>query len=210
MNFWASVRAKAIIGVGTACGWCGRHLQVTVAGGVAFLLCTEAAALMVPLATTTIVDRADCIVEGCVTSSTSRWTDDHSAIVTEVEIDATDVFLGGTNRVTFLYEGGRVGDLEQRVSDMPTLNRGQRILVFLREKTPHESKRDLSGGQRGRGYALLGAAQGLYRIEAGRAIKDGFEVVGDASAIERNVDAAVLKERVRQRLRTSRHGGPRL
>jgi len=66
----------------------------------------DASALMVSLATTTLVDRASCIVEGQVTSLTSRWTDDHSAIVTEVVIEATDVLLGDTNRVTFRCKGG--------------------------------------------------------------------------------------------------------
>ena len=171
------------------------------------LACAEASALMVSLTTTTLVDRASCIVEGRVTNLSSRWTDDRSAIVTEVVIDATDVLLGDTNRVTFLYEGGVVGDLEQRVSDMPRLTNGQQVLAFLRARTSEEARRDHTVAARGAGYTLVGAAQGLHRIGGGRAIKDGFTVVGDPAAVDRNVDVTVLKARIRERLDASRREG---
>jgi hypothetical protein len=85
-----------------------RRRPLIVAFVVSFLVFTDASALMEPLATTTLVDRAECIVEGQVTNVTSRWTDDHSTIVTEVTVDVTDILLGDTNRVTFLCEGGVV------------------------------------------------------------------------------------------------------
>ena len=177
---------------------------------VALLVCADAKALMIPLGTTTLVDRASCIIEGRVTNLTSRWTDDRSAIVTEVVIDAADLILGDTNCVTFLYEGGVVGGLEQRVSDMPTLTNGQQVLVFLRAPIPEEAQRDRSDALRGYRYALLGAAQGLYRIEGGRAIKEGFTVVGDSTGIDRNIEVKALKARIRERLgATQRKGGGR-
>jgi hypothetical protein len=186
-------------------GWrFGSSRPLAVALAMAILSCCEALALMVPLATTTLVDRAECIVEGRVESVTSRWTEDHSGIVTEVVIDATDVLLGDTNRVTFLYEGGIVGRLEQHVSDMPSLVKGQQVLVFLCPQSAQEAGRDPGRSGSARSYALFGAAQGVCRIEGGRAIKDRFSVLGDASAIDRDVDVNVLKERVRQRLRTTR------
>jgi hypothetical protein len=162
---------------------------------------------MIPLGTTTLVDRASCIVEGRVTSLSSRWTDDRSAIVTEVTIQATDALLGSTNLLTFLYKGGVVGDLEQRVSDMPVVTNGQRLLVFLRALTPEEARLGRTDTLRGRRYTLVGAAQGLYRIQNSRAIKHGFAVVGDSKVIDRNVDVAVLKARIRERLVTSRREG---
>jgi hypothetical protein len=172
------------------------------------LTCADASALMISLATTTLVDRASCIVEGKVSNVASRWTDDRSAIITEVAVEATDLLLGDTNSVTFSYEGGVVDEQGQRVSDMPILINGQQVLVFLRAATPQEAGRDRPETLRGHPYTLLGAAQGLHRIEGGRAIKDGFTAVGDSTVIDRNIDATVLKTRIRERLSaTQRKGG---
>lgn len=185
-------------------GWFGRGRPLTVALGVALCACAEAPALMVPLATTTVVDHAECIVEGRVAKVTPRWTADRTGIVTEVMVDATDVLLGETNQVTFLYEGGIVDGLEQRVSDMPSLSEGQQVLVFLRSQNEREAKRDQVRAVRARCYALFGGAQGVCRIEGGRAVKDGFTLLGDRAAIDSDVDVGELKARVRQRLRTTR------
>jgi hypothetical protein len=171
------------------------------------LTCADASALMVPLGTTTLVDQASCIVEGRVTKLSCRWTDDHSAIVTEAVIQTTEVLLGETNQVRISLLGGVVDNLEQRVSDMPKLTNGQQVLVFLRSPAPEEAQRDLPGAKRGRSYALVGAAQGLYRIEGTRANKDGFAIVGDPSVIDRNLDVTELKARIRQRLATLRQEG---
>jgi hypothetical protein len=166
---------------------------------------------MVSFSTTDLVDRASCIVEGRVTSVTSRWTDDHSAIVTEVVVDAADVLLGDTNHVTFMYEGGVVDGLAQRVSDMPSLTNGQQVLVFLRAPTAREAQRDRSDAVRDRRYTLLAAAQGLHRIEGGRAIKGGFTAMGDSTVIDRDIDVTVLKTRIRDHLVATqgKAGGPR-
>jgi hypothetical protein len=171
------------------------------------LACRTASALMIPLATPTLIDSASCIVEGRVTNLCSRWTDDHSAIVTEVTIDVTDVLLGDTNRVIFLYKGGVVGDLAQRVSDMPVVRNGQQVLVFLRALTPEEANRDRPIATRELRHTLVGAAQGLYRIEGRRAIKDGFKVLGDPAVIEHDVDLTTIKTRIRERLAASRQEG---
>ena len=116
-------------------------LKKVIAVGLFLQMSSIASALMVPLATTTLVDRAACIVDGQIVNMASRWTDDHSAIVTEVTVDVDEILLGDTNRVVFSYPGGVVGNLEQRVSDMPRLKSGQRILVFLREESLKEPKK---------------------------------------------------------------------
>jgi hypothetical protein len=163
---------------------------------------------MVPLGTTTLVDRASCIVEGRVTKVSSRWTDDHSTIITEVGIEVTDVLLGNTNQLTFCYQGGVVDDVEQQVSDMPAVKAGEQVLLFLRAPTPAEARRERAVATRGTRYTLLGAAQGLYRIQGSRASKDGFKVIGDATTIDRDLDATALKARIRERLKaTGRKGG---
>jgi hypothetical protein len=163
---------------------------------------------MVPLGTTTLFDRASCIVEGRVTTVSSRWTEDHSAILTEVGIEVTDSLLGNTNQLTFCYQGGVVDDVEQQVSDMPVVRTGEQVMVFLRAPTPAEARRERGVAARGTRYTLLGAAQGLYLIQGSRASKDGFRVIGDATAIDRDLDATTLKARIRERLKaTGRKGG---
>lgn len=174
------------------------------------LHCPDASALMIPLATTQLVDRANCIVEGKVTGLAFHWTDDRSGIVTEVRVEATDVLLGTTNHVTFLYKGGVVGDLEERVSDMPTLANGQHVLVFLRSLAPEEARLDRADALRDRRYTLVGAAQGLYKVEGGRAKKGGFSVVGNPAVIDRELDVSLLKTRIRDRLdELQKKGGAR-
>ena len=177
----------------------------------ALLLCLmlgrEASALMVPFATTTLVDRATCIVEGRVTAVTSHWTDDRSGIFTEVEVAVTDDLLGNTNRVTFVYQGGAVNGVGQRVSDMPEVTAGPQVLVFLRKPLPEEAKRLSKGRAPADRHVLVGAAQGVCRISGGRAVKSGFTVAGDDSEVDRNAGAEELKSRIRQRLRDTRRKG---
>lgn len=162
---------------------------------------------MVPVATTTMVDRASCIVEGRVAEVASLWTEDRSGIVTEVTLDVTDAFLGNTNRVTFLYQGGCVDGIEQRVSDMPTVALGQQILVCLRQPKASAERRRRLGAARETKPVLVGSAQGLWRIGGGRAVKEGFSLVGDDRGVDRDVDAAALKSRIRQRVSTTRRTG---
>ncbi|MDD3276346.1 MAG: hypothetical protein PHP93_04770 [Kiritimatiellales bacterium] len=189
--------------------------------GLTVLLSAMAQALMAPIATDTLVDLSSCIVEGQVTGLSSRWTADGSLIVTEVMVEVTDALLGETNRVTFLYEGGVVGDVGLRVSDMPAVSTNQQVLVFLRKMTDREKTRDISSktGFEQR-YMLSGSAQGFCRIENGRAIKGNFTVLetpaagakavasndvpmaaNDSSVVEHNVDLTDLKKRIRQRLK---------
>jgi len=164
--------------------------------------------VMVPLATTTLVDRASCIVEGRVTGVASHWTDDRSGIVTAVEVEVTDALLGETNRVTFVYQGGGVDGIEQRVSDMPAVKSGQQLLVFLRKPFPVEAFRHPKGRLRKEGFVLVGSAQGLCRITGEKAAKSGFTVVGDAAQVDRSIDVGALKSVIRQRLKeTQRTGG---
>ncbi len=184
----------------------GHFLSFLILAGAA--VCTEALALMVPLATTSLVDRASCIVEGHVSEMTSHWTEDRSGIVTEVTLDVTDALLGATNRVTFLYYGGCVDGVAQRVSDMPVMTNGQQVLVFLRQPKASEERLRRLGTDRATRPILVGSAQGLWRIGGGHAVKDGFAVAGDDSDIERDTDAGTLKNRIRQRLsKMGRLGG---
>ncbi len=184
----------------------GRGLCILVLAVLS--VCTEAPALMVPLATTTLVDRASCIVEGRVSEVNAHWTEDRSGIVTEVTLDVTEALLGATNRVTFLYQGGTVDGIMQHVSDMPVVTNGQQVLVFLRQPKASAERRRRLGLARETRPVLVGSAQGLWRIGGGRAVKDGFTVTGDESVIERDVDTGTLKNRVRQRLsKMNRSGG---
>lgn len=170
-------------------------------------VCAEARAVMLPLATTTLVDRASCIVEGRVSAVTSHWTEDRSGIVTEVTLDVKETLLGDTNRVTFLYPGGVVGQVGQRVSDMPSVTNGQEVLVFLRQPKPSVARHGRLGAEVASRPVLVGAAQGLMRLKGGRAVKDGFSVAGEAGMIDRDVDVKELKSRIRQRLSATHRAG---
>ncbi len=177
--------------------------------GLVFLLaCVRVDALMLPLATTTLVDKAACIIEGRVVKMDSRWSDDGAVIITEATIEVLDHLLGNSQRVVFTYEGGIVGDLEMQVSDMPTLVQGEHILVFLRPRYPGEAGMDETKTGTEPSYALVGAAQGIYRIQDTWATKSGFTVLDDSEVLDRRVEVKRLKDMIRERLSaTQRLGG---
>lgn len=188
-----------------------RAFLVRLLGVVAFstmlLSVTTTYGLMIPLTITSLVDQASCIIEGRVVAQTCRWTDDRSAIVTDVQIAATDVLLGKTNQVEFTMKGGTVGDRTMFVSDMPVMTNGQQVLIFLRDTAPGESGlvRVAAGASDGRGFTLVGRAQGLYAIQGGTARKSGFSLVGDGAGIDREVGLAGLKAVIRERLNTNKN-----
>jgi hypothetical protein len=167
----------------------------------------DAHGIMAPLSTRKLIDMSNCILEGRVQELTSRWTEDGTAVVTDVRLEPRLVLLGGPAPETFLIEGGRVDDVEQWVSDMPVLQTGERILVFLRPVSDEERKRD-NGKDPKAGHTPAGGAQGVYHLRKGRALKGGFSVIGDHREVERSLDLKALRERIRLRLEeTGRTGG---
>jgi hypothetical protein len=127
-----------------------------------------------------LVEAADRVVVGEVTSVTCAWSPDRRRILTTVELSVGEAWKGaeGTSRrVTLVQAGGVVGDIEMRVHGMPAFAVGERSVLFLA----------------GAPARVVGLGQGrrLLRFDrsAGRWMVDG----GDRSAaVARALDGALI------------------
>jgi hypothetical protein len=166
----------------------------TLALALAFSLSTgvPCRAAVVPLSTEEIVRASRLAVRGVVEETRSRWTDDRSTIVTWVAIRIEETYRGAhpRRRLIVEVEGGEVDGIGLAVTDVPSFEKGGRVVVFLE---PLESA---TGRAR---YRVVGDAQGAYRVGPdGVARKDGFHVLGDASIVDRELPLEDLARRARE------------
>jgi len=79
-----------------------------------------------------MVSLAPSIVRGTVESSSSRWNEDRSLIVTDVHIRVTDVIKGHDSGVIVITQpGGKVGKLRVEVDGASPYQSGQEAVLFL-------------------------------------------------------------------------------
>jgi len=79
-----------------------------------------------------LVSMAPSIVVGTVESSSSRWNEDHSLIVTDVRVQVTDVIKGqNAGEIVITQPGGRVGKLRVDVDGAAAYPSGQETILFL-------------------------------------------------------------------------------
>ncbi len=79
-----------------------------------------------------LVSTAPSIVVGTVESSSSRWNEDRSLIVTDVRIRVTDVIKGqDAGQIVITQPGGRVGKLRVDVDGAAPYLSGQEAILFL-------------------------------------------------------------------------------
>ena len=79
-----------------------------------------------------MVSMAPSIVVGKVESSSSRWNEDHSLIVTDVHIRVTDVIKGQhAGDIVITQPGGKVGKLRVDVDGAVAYQNGQETVLFL-------------------------------------------------------------------------------
>jgi hypothetical protein len=137
-----------------------------------------------------LVTDADQILRVEVTSSSSRWdeavTGGQKVLHTYVECRVLRTLKGPENpTVTLRFYGGRVGNTETRVADMPTLDVGGRYILFLRRN----------------GHAfcpLLAATYGSFRVQTDpstgveQVLRGNGEPLRTAQDISRPLNRAVV------------------
>jgi hypothetical protein len=148
------------------------------------------ATTMVPLDLRALTSRADRVVLGTVESQTSRWTDDHNAIYTEVTVRVARVYKGqlkAGDAVVVRREGGSVDGIGMRVHGAAEFAVGEEVLVFVEV--------------RGAASWVVGMSQGKWRVETmpdGRRqvlpSTAGMHFVGDAQAQARAFEPRVLED----------------
>lgn len=111
------------------------------------------ASIAIPLELEEVVQRASLVVEGRVTSVTSktRASEGRLLLETHVTLEVSEVHLGEPLReVRFVLPGGRAGTRKQVVVGTPRFHVGEEVIAFFAER-------------RGE-LALVGLSQGLYRV----------------------------------------------
>jgi hypothetical protein len=101
----------------------------------------------------TLTRKAQLIVVGKVTKVESRWTQDKSRVVTDIEIAITETVKGAPRKtVTLVQGGGTMGDVREKVHGMPAFAADEEVFLFLEPR----------GSQR---FATVGMAQGKFRVQ---------------------------------------------
>jgi hypothetical protein len=80
-----------------------------------------------------LIQQSESIVMGTVLEVNSSWSVDHSGIFTYVRLEIRDQFKGQPvgQEITLQIPGGRVGEITQVVSDAPSFDVGQQVLVHV-------------------------------------------------------------------------------
>ena len=146
---------------------------------------------MVGMSTEELTLSSDTVITGQVEDVKSQWSKDGKTIVTNVSIIPSQVLRGNAvgQKVVLEYEGGEVGDIGLKVSDMPAFIKGENVLLFLKEG---KSKAN------GTVHNVVGKAQGAYKVNPnGVASKKGFSAVGKRNIIDNDMPVDVLIEKIK-------------
>jgi hypothetical protein len=161
-------------------------------------------AIMIKLSLERLSRRADVIIEGVVEDVSSEWSLDHSIIQTVVTLQVQDIAKGHLTdpRILIQFPGGEIGDIGLKVADMPTFQRNEKVLVFMRFliKRPDPKYPQTVWQSPWPAFHILGGAQGKYSIDShGMARRDGYELVPG----ETDPDAVLPLESLRQKIHQS-------
>jgi hypothetical protein len=176
--------------------------------GLALALATPAAAVMRPMSVADLVAQSEQVVNGRVSASEGRWSADGGSIVTQVVLEVDETYKGELGRQTVVleYRGGEVGDIGMGVSDQPSLEVNEQVIVFLKSASPRAAmgakvKSLLASVDAGTTvYRLVGHAQGKYSLAGGTASKSGYATMGNqagaASSMAQDELIRQIKEEV--------------
>ncbi len=136
---------------------------------VCFVLTGSALAAVEELSLEELVSRAVLIVRGTVIDTNARWNPDHTRIYTLVTIRPTEGIKGSLQAGDLSIEipGGTVGDVRLEVSDTPTFEEGEEVILFLQDEY----------------FRVVGWNQGKYTIEKGTVVETNQPVETFASEI---------------------------
>lgn len=106
--------------------------------------------LMIKLSLEELVNQADWIVVGTVTSQKSDWNTEHSQIHTQVTVAIEEWVKGEPrdNEIIIKIPGGQVGEVSQMVGGSANFRIGEKVLVFL--QTQDDDTISVVGGMQGK------------------------------------------------------------
>jgi hypothetical protein len=159
---------------------------------VIFFSASQSLAIMVGLTTEELTKGSEIVVMGDVEDVQSQWSADGKTIFTSASVLITEAIRGITvqTRIAVEYEGGEVGDIGFRVSDVAGLDRGENVILFLKSGT---SKKN------GIIYNVVGKGQGKYTVGSDRiARKKDFTLATGQEVVDNDIPVSALIEKIRR------------
>ena len=129
---------------------------------VLFTLAGTASAEVKEMSLEELISKASIILRGTVSKVESHWNESQTMIYTSVTVSVESYFKGGTvaKVVTIEVPGGTVGETTLWVSDTPSFEEGQEVILFLREEY----------------FPIVGWFQGKYTVVDDRVVEKGIPV----------------------------------
>ena len=155
-------------------------------------LLSYSSAMMIGLSTRTLTIDSELVIKGEVIDIVSQWTENRKAIFSTATIQVEEVVTGEYSKSTIevSYDGGIVEGIGMKVSDTPSFNQGETVILFL---TPDLKLR------KSQAYSVYGRAQGKYLIDKDNiARKRGFSIAANAEAVDNDLSADELIEKIRK------------
>lgn len=187
-------------------------LGVMKVGFIVFLIfpfSINALAVMRALSTEELTMSSEVVIIGEVEEKISFWSDDRKKIFTRITVKIEEKVKGESleERVEVEHEGGEIGGIGLRVSDVPSFSKGEKVLLFL--KGIAKKRLLLSSGKEAiqtdskpetvkEIFSIVGLAQGKYTIHpSGMAEKGGFAILGESHAIDHLISLDILIEKIK-------------
>jgi hypothetical protein len=95
-----------------------------------------------------LVQKAQTIVVGRVTSSRTYWSTGKKFILTDYTIEVDESIKGrGMRTIAVTTVGGRIGDVELHVSGMPAFQKGENAVLFIEQSGAFQTVVGLGQGK---------------------------------------------------------------
>lgn len=163
-----------------------------------FFFNSQTAAFMVGLSTEELTRSSDSVITGEVTDIESFWSEDGKTILTNATVTVENIIKGPSTQSTIIveYEGGEIGGIGLKVSDIAPLVKGEKVLLFLKAGDSRKfSDSRKPKAAREKIQTIVGEAQGKYVIDTkGLVSKGGFSTEAAAGVVDNNLP---LKELIK-------------
>lgn len=171
-----------------------------------FFILNSAQALMIKLSLHRLTIEADAIILGEVENIRCEWSLDKQIILSVVTLRIHEILKGDfyNPEIFIQYPGGTLGDISLRVSDMPTFQSNEKVLVFLKSITdiPDTKNSLIVTLNIFPAFEVYGNAQGKYFIDAnGMAQKSGYDLIAKDDEQDRPLSLSELKASIRNILK---------
>lgn len=159
-----------------------------------YFLSSQASAIMVGLSTEELTKASEVVLRGEVEEVEPHWSENKKTIFTSASIVISEVIKGKLEQKKIMveYEGGEIGDIGVRVSDVSPLKKGEKVILFLK------SGKSKKGERNGSVHNIVGRSQGKYTIGAdGIARKSGFSIIKGQEVIDNDISADALIDKIK-------------